>query len=94
MVLFVIIYKNEKGLVLSFKSLLEVKMKNKFLLFIMLIVMLFGFTGCKKDDALLFKENYESMNNQVNKNGKEHRSVTINEKNPFIMSSAKECWKK
>ena len=69
-------------------------MKNKFLLFIMLIVMLFGFTGCKKDDALLFKENYESMNNQVNKNGKEHRSVTINEKNPFIMSSAKEVLEK
>lgn len=69
-------------------------MKKKILLLITVLIMLVSFTGCKKNDALLFKEDYESMNDKENKNGKVHRSVTIDEENPFIISSAKEVVEK
>ena len=69
-------------------------MKKKILLLITTFFMLISFTGCKKNDALLFKEDYESVNNQENKNGKVHRSVTIDEENPFVISSAKEVVEK
>lgn len=69
-------------------------MKKKLLLIITILVIMVSFTGCKKNDALLFKEDYESVNNKENKNGKKHRSVTIDEENPFIISSAKEIVEK
>mgnify|MGYP002620592848 CR=1 FL=1 len=69
-------------------------MKRKILLLITIFVILVAFTGCKKNDALLFKEDYESINDKENKSGKKHRSVTINEENPFIISSAKEVVEK
>ena len=69
-------------------------MRKKILLLITITVILVSFTGCKKNDALLFKEDYESVNEKENKNGKKHRSVTIDEENPFIISSAKEIVEK
>ncbi len=42
-------------------------------------------------DASKFKEEYESLNNQVNEsNNKEYRTVTISDDNPFIYKSAEE----
>ncbi len=43
-------------------------------------------TGCKKDNkyAIEFKNEYESMNGVVNKNGKEYRTISIDENNPYI----------
>ena len=54
----------------------------------LLLILLIGMvllTGCKRDNkyALEFKEEYESLNGVVNKSGKEHRIVTIDEKNPY-----------
>ena len=69
-------------------------MKKNLLLIITILVIMVSFTGCKKNDALLFKEDYESVNNKENKNGKVHRSVTIDENNPFVISSAKEVLEK
>ena len=69
-------------------------MKKNLLLIITILVIMVSFTGCKKNDALLFKEDYESVNNKENKNGKKHRSVTIDENNPFVISSAKEVLEK
>ena len=69
-------------------------MKKKILFIIMIFMMLITFTGCKKNDSLLFKEDYESVNNKESKSGKIHRSVNINEENPFIISSAKEVVEK
>ena len=69
-------------------------MRKKLLLLITIIVILVSFTGCKKNDALLFKEDYESVNEKETKNGKKHRSLSIDEENPFIISSAKEIVEK
>ena len=51
---------------------------------LIILVCLLILTGCKKDNkyALEFKEEYESLNGLLNKNGKEHRTITINEDNP------------
>ena len=69
-------------------------MKKKVSLLLIVFIMLISFTGCKKNDALLFKEDYESMNDKESKSGKKHRSVTIDENNPFVISSAKEVVEK
>lgn len=45
-------------------------------------------------DALKFKEDYESLNGKTNKSGKEHRTVTIDENNPFVYTSADQIVKK
>ena len=64
-------------------------MKKK-LLVLLLVVACLGLTSCTKKDSKIFKEDYESMNGQVNVNGKEHRTVTIPKNNPFVISSAEE----
>ena len=69
-------------------------MKKKVSLLLIVFIMLISFTGCKKNDALLFKEDYESINDKESKSGKKHRSVTIDENNPFVISSAKEVVEK
>ena len=48
----------------------------------------------KKTDAVLFKEEYESLNGQVSSSGKEYRIITIDENNPFLYQSAEEIVKK
>ncbi len=49
----------------------------KYLLIIILSIVLF--TGCKKDDALLFKEEYESLNSS-----EDYRTVNISKDNPMV----------
>ena len=68
-------------------------MKNKFIL-VGLIVIPFMLTACTSKDAKIFKDNYESLNGVVNKNGKEHRSLNIPKDNPIVISDAQEIIKK
>lgn len=54
--------------------------------------------GCSKVEdnryAEAFKKDYESLNGKVNKMGKEHRTVTIDEDNPFEEITASELLEK
>ena len=59
---------------------------KKFLLGIILLFTIFTLTACS-NDAMKFKKDYESMNGEVNASGKEHRTVSIPEKNPFIYAT-------
>lgn len=79
-------------------------MKNKLLLISVVVISLFTLTGCfgkekeeskiNKEAALEFKTSYESLNGKTNASGKEHRTVTINEENPFVTTTAEEIVKK
>ena len=66
-------------------------MKKILILSILLIIVL---TGCMKDEyskeALAFKKDYESVNGKENKYGKEHRTVSIDENNPFVIITTEE----
>ena len=65
----------------------------KKLLFIPIFLLLFIFiTGCDNtnENALAFKNDYEGVNGKENASGKIHRTVTIDEENPFIEVSAKD----
>ena len=68
-------------------------MKNK-ILFVISIFFLLSLTACTSKDAISFKKDYESLNNQTNANGKVHRTVSIPKKNPIIITDAKEIVKK
>ncbi len=66
-------------------------MKRKILLSLLVIITLFTVTACgkkeeKKDNkaALEFKEEYESLNGKTNASGKEHRTLSIPEDNPYV----------
>lgn len=63
-------------------------MKRKRLWLILVLVLLITITGCAKKDnknyGLEFKEEYEALNGKTNKAGKEHRTITIPEDNPYI----------
>lgn len=84
-------------------------MKKRILTIIMLLTLVIGSVACtkkekeeknitptpvSKTDAIKFKEDYESLNGKTNKNGKEHRTVSINENNPFVYTTAEEIVKK
>ena len=67
-------------------------MKRKLLIIIVLLIGLFTITGCEqkeKTDADIFKEEYESINNQTIDKHKA-REVTIDKENPMVYKSAKE----
>ena len=73
-------------------------MKKKF---IFIIALLFLTTACfnneeKKEDnkGLEFKNDYEELNGKLNANEKEHRTITISEKNVFVEVSPAEVLKK
>ena len=71
---------------------------KKIFLSLLIIVALFTITACdgkKKDNksALEFKEEYESLNGKTNKYGKEHRTITISEDNPYIKTTPEEIVK-
>ena len=67
--------------------------KKRFIL-VLAILLIFTF-GCSKEKyALEFKKEYESMNGEVNKSGKEHRTVTIDENNPYQKVDTSEILKK
>ena len=67
-------------------------MKKKLLILLVLVVLI---TGCAKKeekekekevnkDAIAFKYEYEELNGKTNKVGKEHRTVSIPEDNPYV----------
>ena len=64
--------------------------KNIFLLIILFITLFL--TGCGKteNDALKFKEEYESLNGTEIGSGKTARTVSISDNNPFVYKSADE----
>ena len=57
-------------------------------IFIVLLggILLFGLTACGKN-TISFKKEYESLNGQTNKAGKEHRTISIDEDNPYVKVS-------
>lgn len=61
---------------------------------LLIIGTMFMITGCGNEDAKKFKSDYESINGKENASGKVHRSVTIDENNPFVYTSAEEIVKK
>jgi hypothetical protein len=76
-------------------------MKKKVLIFIAIILaaLVFGFiykmnSDYKKTDAYKFKQEYESLNNEDNGNGKKYREVDIDKKNRIKYSTAKEIVEK
>ena len=81
-------------------------MKNKVLIMLIMIVAVFSFAACGKEEkqnnndsdnnkaAIEFKEEYEKLNGIVNKNGKEHRTITLSENNRFVKTTAEEIVKK
>lgn len=64
-------------------------MQKKIYKILVLVLVIFALTSCTKKDNIIFKENYESLNGTTNKNGKEHRTVTINRHNAIVISDAK-----
>ncbi|MBR1416751.1 MAG: hypothetical protein IJ572_02920 [Bacilli bacterium] len=69
-------------------------MKKKIILSLLLVISIFGISACATKDAKQFKEDYEKLNGQTNKSGKAHRSVKIDEENPFIYATAEEIVEK
>ena len=73
-------------------------MKKKFLILILLFITIFATNACdnKKinDASLAFKEEYESLNGKTNKNGKIHRTVSIDEFNPYEKVTASDILNK
>lgn len=70
------------------------KMKKSLLV---LFICLFLFCGCAKEEtkvvneeAIKFKQDYESLNGKSNDNEVAYRNVTIDEDNPFVYSSGKD----
>jgi thiol-disulfide isomerase/thioredoxin len=69
-------------------------MKYRILMCVCLIISIFTLTACSKNDstdnsaAVSFKEEYESLNGTTNESGKEHRTITIDEDNPYVKVSA------
>lgn len=69
---------------------------KKIIIFLVILMLVVGCKG-KEDigppeiDALLFKEEYESLNNrETNYNNTNYRALNINENNPFIYKTANE----
>ena len=79
-------------------------MNKKIILTILLVIGVLTITGCGKKEeekkvepraaAVAFKEEYESLNGKDYKNGNVHRTVKIDEFNPFIKITAKELLEK
>ena len=69
-------------------------MNKKVFKILVIALLMFTLTSCANKDHIAFKENYESLNGTTNKNGKEHRTVTIPKDNPIIISNASEIIKK
>lgn len=63
------------------------------------LIILFSLTACMnskidKEQALAFKTEYESLNGLSNTSGKEYRTVSISEENPFVKTTAEDIVKK
>lgn len=65
---------------------------KKIIILLLGIISIFIFTGCNSsttEDALKFKEEYESLNGQTReKDGKEIRTISIPDNNPMIYKEA------
>ena len=69
-------------------------MKRKIMMMLLIVGTMFMITGCGNEDAKKFKNDYESINGKENTSGKIHRSITIDENNPFVYTTAEEIVKK
>lgn len=75
-------------------------MRNKTIFIMLILVTVFALTACtknnatKNDDAIKFKEEYEALNRKTNSSGRTHRSISIDEDNPFVYITAEELLKK
>ena len=67
---------------------------KKIIYTLLLIISLFTIVGCANRDAKKFKEDYEKLNGQTNSTGKIHRSISIDENNPFVYTTAEDIVKK
>lgn len=76
-------------------------MKKRLLAILILTVIATSLIGCVKkeepkvnEEAIKFKEEYESLNGKKNSKDVEYRSVSISEDNPFIYVDAKDILEK
>ncbi len=69
-------------------------MKRKILILVTIIIL--GIcTGCSNNSkSLEFKKEYEALNGEKNKNGKEHRTVLISDDNPYEKVSTSDILEK
>ena len=72
---------------------------KKILSILFIVISLFAVTSCEKkkeatEASLAFKEDYEKLNGKENKSGKVHRTVTIDEVNPYVEVADDEIFKK
>lgn len=72
---------------------------KKILSILLVLISVFAVVGCEQkskatDVSLAFKEDYEKLNGKENKSGKVHRTVSIDEANPYVEVSADEIVKK
>jgi len=71
-----------------------VTIMKKILLSILMLLSIFTISGCASKEGKAFKEDYEKLNGQTNASGKVHRTISIDEDNPFIEVSADDIVKK
>ena len=72
---------------------------KKIISILLVLISVFAVVGCEQkskatDASLAFKEDYEKLNGKENKSGKVHRTVSIDEANPYVEVSADEIVKK
>ena len=72
---------------------------KKILSILLVLISVFAVVGCEQkskatEASLAFKEDYEKLNGKENKSGKVHRTVSIDEVNPYVEVSADEIVKK
>ncbi len=72
---------------------------KKILSIMLVLISVFAVVGCEQkskatEASLAFKEDYEKLNGKENKSGKVHRTVSIDEANPYVEVSADEIVKK
>ncbi len=64
---------------------------KKCLFVVLILLFIITLTGCgKNNNGIEFKNDYEEVNGEKNKNGKEHRVVNIDKDNPFREVSAED----
>ena len=69
---------------------------KKILTLLLIICISVSLSGCskKQSDSLKFKKEYESINGEKSKSGKEYRTLNISKDNPFIYTTADNIVKK
>ena len=67
---------------------------KKVILSIMCLLSILLVGGCASKESKAFKSDYEKLNGVTNASGKVHRTISIDEDNPFIEVSAEDIVKK